>query len=57
MAELSYGIDDVKIGHVRDIFGECAAVTDPDRCEFAFKATECGIKAAESRGIDFKDLI
>lgn len=57
MAKLAFSGDAAKVTLSKEILTECAGVTDPDRCEFAVKMMECGMKAAISRGIDFKELI
>lgn len=39
-----------------EIADECIHISDEDRCELASKIVDCGIKAAEERNIDYREL-
>lgn len=49
--------DEKKVNTAREIATECGGVTDPDRCELAYKMMDCAVKAAEKRGINFREYI
>lgn len=55
MAKKVFDNDPLKVQTATDIANECAAVTDPDRCEAAVKIFECFLKATSSRGIKMGD--
>lgn len=56
LAEQEFDSDAESIQMVRDLAGDCADVTDNDRCEAAIKIYECGHISAKVRGLNFEDF-
>lgn len=52
MAKMMFGDDATKLQTTRDMATECAAVTDGNRCQAAFKMLQCTESAAKSRNIE-----
>lgn len=49
-ATVAFDGDDVRINAAREIAEGCVGVTDPDRCEAAFKIIMCGVEVATNKG-------
>lgn len=56
IVKMMYGDDEAKLQTTRDISGECATVTDSNRCEAAFKILECTKHAHQTRGLKFGEM-
>lgn len=54
MGKMKFENDPAKMQLIRDIAGECAGVTDPDRCESAAKICKCIHDAATARNLMFE---
>lgn len=54
MGKMKFENDPAKMQIIRDIAGECAGVTDPDRCESAAKICKCIHDAAAAKNLMFE---
>lgn len=55
-AQKVFAGNEEKINVAIDLAKDCVEVSDPDRCEFAFKLFECTLSAATKRGLDPKKI-
>lgn len=55
LVKQAFDDDAAKVKLATDVATDCAAVTDGDRCEAAYKIIQCFDKGAKARGTDFAD--
>lgn len=52
LAKMAFDNDAAKVQIANEIANACVTVTDPNRCEAAFKVLQCGEEAAKAHGVD-----